>query len=155
MVTNWINPFNTISVLTFLNNDDMPFATGKNISDTGNDLFRVSEVGIKRFRFEDKNKSYLWVCPDQILFIKSADHYVKSLVLYETQATWTIRHSTIKDLMFMLPRDSFIRLNKFYALNRRHFSYYDEVKKLLYFKDGYSIPISHRISRFVIDALIA
>jgi DNA-binding LytR/AlgR family response regulator len=91
--------------------------------------------------------------PGKILFVTSADHYIKSLIQHETQKKWMIRHSTIKDLLGILSHGQFIRLNKFYMLNLDHFSHIDESEKILYLDDGYSIPIPHRISPFMIDML--
>lgn len=104
-------------------------------------------------RFEAEKKTYLWIQPEHILFIKSADHYVKALVQHGTQKRWTMRHCTIKDLLAVLNYNQFIRLNKFYMINRRHFSHMDESSKVLFLNDGFSIPVSHSISRFVINIL--
>lgn len=124
----------------------------KNIA-FSNTSSNVVKAGTELIRFEEKRKSYTWVQPEKILFVKSADHYVKSLIQHGTQKKWMIRHCTIKDLLTILTHDHFVRLNKFYMINRNHFSYIDENKKMLYLDDGFPIPISHRISRFIIDML--
>ena len=116
---------------------------------------KVAKAGMKLIRFEEKKEIYTWVQPEEILFVKSADHYVKSLIQTGTQKKWMIRHCTIKDLLTILSFSHFVRLNKFYMINRNHFSYIDENEKILYLDDGFSIPISHRISRFIIDMLKA
>ncbi len=100
-------------------------------------------------RFEEKKEKFIWVHPDEICFVKSADHYVKSLIKCGNQLKWTSRHSTLKELLDILPLDDFIRLNKFYLLNRNHFSHFNEKEKLLYFSDDFSIPIPHRISPYL------
>jgi DNA-binding LytR/AlgR family response regulator len=107
----------------------------------------------KLIRFEGQKKDYLWVQPGDILFIKSADHYVKALIQQGTQKKWTMRHCTIKDLTSILSDNDFIRLNKFYMINRTRFSHIDETNKILFLDDGFSVPISHRISRFIINLL--
>ena len=104
-------------------------------------------------RFEQKKEKYLWACPDEIIFVKSADHYVRSLIINETKKIWVSRHSTIKKLLSILPSQHFIRLNKFYLLNLNYFSHLDESKKLIYFTDNFSVPIPHRISRFILDLI--
>jgi DNA-binding LytR/AlgR family response regulator len=109
--------------------------------------------GTRLIRFEAKKENYCWVEPGKILFVTSADHYVKSLIQHETQKKWMIRHSTIKDLLGILNQGQFIRLNKFYMLNLDHFSHIDESEKILYLDDGYSISIPHRISPFMINIL--
>ncbi len=100
-------------------------------------------------RFEQKKERYLWVHPDDICFVKSADHYVKSLIKDGDQKKWMCRHCTLKQLLFILPDDNFIRLNKFYILNRNHFSHINENEKLLYFNDNFSVPVPHRISPYL------
>ncbi len=104
-------------------------------------------------RFEQKKEQYIWAQPDEIIFVKSADHYVKSLVMLKAKKAWVSRHSTIKKLLSVLPPYNFIRLNKFYLLNLTHFSHIDERKKLLYFTDNFSVPIPHRISPFILDLI--
>jgi DNA-binding LytR/AlgR family response regulator len=114
---------------------------------------KVAKVGAGLIRFEEKKEIYAWARPEEILFVKSADHYVKSLIQHGTQKKWMTRHCTIKDLLTILTYGHFVRLNKFYMINRNHFSHIDENEKILYLDDGFSIPISHRISRFIIDML--
>jgi DNA-binding LytR/AlgR family response regulator len=109
--------------------------------------------GTRLIRFEARKENYCWVEPEKILFVTSADHYIKSLIQHETQKKWMIRHSTIKDLLGILKQAQFIRLNKFYMLNLDHFSHIDEDEKILYLDDGYSISIPHRISPFMINML--
>jgi DNA-binding LytR/AlgR family response regulator len=126
----------------------MPLPVEKKSAPTNTSL-RVD--GTRLIRFEAKKEDYCWVEPGKILFVTSADHYIKSLIQHETQKKWMIRHSTIKDLLDILNHGQFIRLNKFYMLNLDHFSHIDESEKILYLNDGYSIPIPHRISPFMID----
>jgi DNA-binding LytR/AlgR family response regulator len=64
-----------------------------------------------------------------------------------------IRHCTLKELFVVLPPDKFMRLNKFYLINRIHFLRINENEKLLYLNDNFSIPVPHRISRYVLDIL--
>lgn len=110
-------------------------------------------TGSGLIRFEEKRESYIWAHPDEIIFVKSADHYVKSLINYGRQKKWMLRHCTLKELFIALPADNFIRLNKFYLINRNHFLRINENEKMLYLADEYSIPVPHRISRYVLDML--
>ena len=100
-------------------------------------------------RFEEKKERYIWALPDEICFVKSADHYVKSLIQCGNQKKWMTRHSTLKGLIDILPQDNFIRLNRFYLLNRNHFSNINESENLLYLNDDFSIHILHRISPYI------
>lgn len=104
-------------------------------------------------RFEEKKDNFVWAHPDEIYFVVSADHYVKSLIKCGDQTKWMSKHSTLKELIDILETDTFMRLNKFYLLNRNHFSHIDENEKLLYFNDGSSVAIPHRISPFLYQLL--
>ena len=104
-------------------------------------------------RFEEKREHFVWVHPDEIMFVVSADHYVKALIKCGTQNKWMTRHCTIKELLAILPAGNFIRLNKFYLLNRNHFFGFNEKEKKLYLEDDFSVPVSHRISRFILDTI--
>ena len=104
-------------------------------------------------RFEIINGSICWVPPEEIMFIVSADHYVKSLIRSGSHIKWTIRHSTIKDILALLPTRHFIRLNRFYVLNLNQFSHFDDTGKTIYLQNNISIPVDHRISPFIIGSL--
>ncbi len=110
-------------------------------------------VNNKLIRFEEKKECYIWVYPDEIIFVISADHYVKSLISCGKQKKWVIRHCTLKDIFASLSQDNFIRLNKFYLINRNYFSYINENKNVIYLNDNFPIPVPHRISRYVLDLL--
>ena len=114
---------------------------------------KVVEFGSKLIRFEVSKESFIWVQPDEIRFVKSADHYVNALIQNGSDMKWMIRHSTVKDLLLLLPVTHFIRLNRFYVINRKHFSHIDSRKKLLFLLDGNSIPITHHISPFLLNPL--
>jgi len=107
------------------------------------------EKSIEFLRFEEKKEKYTWAHPDEIYFVISADHYVKTLINCGNKLKWMTRHSTLKELLYILPVENFIRLNKFYLLNLNYFSHINENKKLLYFINDFSIAIPHRISPFV------
>lgn len=102
-------------------------------------------------RFEEKKEQFIWAHPDEIIFVKSADHYVKALISCGKQKKWMSRHCTIKDLLASLPSGNFIRLNKFYLLNRNHFLRFSETGKVLFFDGDFSVPVSHGISRYILD----
>jgi DNA-binding LytR/AlgR family response regulator len=125
---------------------------GKNTAST-NTSSKVAKASIELIRFEEKRDVYIWVQPEDILFVKSADHYVKSLIQHGTQKKWTIRHCTIKDLLAILTDGDFVRLNKFYILNRNYFSSINKNEKTLYLDGDFSVPVPHRISRYVLELL--
>ena len=91
-----------------------------------NDRTGLAAAGTGFIRFEERKDRYIWADPDEIIFVKSADHYVKSLVQCGREKKWMTRHSTLKELLDILPGDNFIRLNKFYLLNVNYFSHFNE-----------------------------
>jgi len=119
------------------------YGSKRNVPTTSDDLIR----------FEGKKDEYRWVAPNEICFVQSADHYVKSLIKCGLQMKWMSRHSTLKELLDLLPDENFIRLNKFYLLNRLHFSHLNESTKLLYFNDTTCIAVPHRISPYLCHIL--
>ncbi len=118
-----------------------------------NHPLRVSDAETVLIRFEVRKESFIWVHPDQILFVKSANHYVSALVQNGSDKKWVTRHSTLKEFLVSLTIGNFIRLNRFYAVNRKHFSHIDFHKKLLFLMGGTSIPVIHRISTFIIETM--
>lgn len=106
-------------------------------------------------RFEEKKDHFTWVHADEICFVKSADHYIKGLIHCGGNFKWMTRHSTIKELLDILSAENFIRLNKFYLLNLNHFSHIDLSEKIIFLKDDFSIPVTHRISPYVYHLLKA
>ena len=121
-------------------------------------LLNITQPGtglqtIRSIRFELGRDFYIRVNPDDILFAASADHYVKSMIYYGQRVNWAIKHRTLKDLLAVLPAEKFIRLNKFYLLNRNQFLYFDEPGKIFYFKHNISVPVIHRISPFILEMI--
>ena len=107
-----------------------------------------STIGLS-IRFEERREKYIWAHPAEIYFVESADHYVKSLIKQGKEKKWMSKHSTLKELMAILPVRNFIRLNKFYLLNLDYFSHIDHTNRILFFNDNSSIQIPHRISPFL------
>ena len=127
--------------------------SAKKFPATKNTSQKVAGPGSELIRFEERKEIYIWVEHKEILFVKSADHYVKSLIQHGNQKKWVIRHCSIKDMLAILTHKDFVRLNKFYIINRNHLSYINEIEKILYLDDGFPIPVPHRISHFIIDML--
>jgi DNA-binding LytR/AlgR family response regulator len=111
----------------------------------------VNEKDPALIRFAVNKEMFIWIQPEEILFIQSADHYVKTLVRHENRKKWTIRHSTLKEILPLLGNHNFIRLNKFYVINKNWVSHFDEELKTIYLEDGFPIPLIHRISPFILS----
>jgi DNA-binding LytR/AlgR family response regulator len=118
-----------------------------------NTSLKVPTTGDELIRFEEKRGIYIWVKPEDILFVKTADHYVKTLIKQGQQKKWAIRHGTLKDLLTLLPHDHFIRLNKFYMLNLNHFIRSNENHRGIYLQDDFFVAVPHRISPYVLELL--
>jgi DNA-binding LytR/AlgR family response regulator len=112
---------------------------------------QVKEKDPALIRFAINKEMFIWIQPEEILFIQSADHYVKTLVQHENRKKWTIRHSTLKEIIPLLSSYNFIRLNKFYVINKNCVSHIDEQVKTIFLEDGYTIPLVHRISPFILN----
>jgi Response regulator of the LytR/AlgR family len=112
-----------------------------------------NRVQAELIRFEEKKEKWVWVHPADICFVKSADHYVKTLAICGKEKKWLIRHCTLKELLVKLPAGLFIRLNKFYLVNHEHFSHINEKEKVLYFNDNSFAPVPHRVSPYILDLL--
>ena len=138
--------FNDYQLSENINSGKSTFITVPNKND-------LVPTNMQFIRFEERKGKFLWAHPDEIYFVVSADHYVKSLIKCGDQKKWTSRHSTLKELLDILDTGIFMRLNKFYLLNRDHFSHIDENERLLYFNDNSSIAIPHRISPFLCHLL--
>jgi DNA-binding LytR/AlgR family response regulator len=124
-----------------------------NKPDSINNSLRVITTGEELIRFEEKRGVYIWVKPEDILFVKTADHYVKTLIQQGNQKKWAIRHGTLKDLLTLLTHDHFVRLNKFYLLNPKHFLRSSENQRGIYLQDDFFIAVPHRISPYVLELL--
>lgn len=130
-------------------------------SKTEGTIPHLKEIGPLKFiemrgsliRFEVRKESFIWVHPDQIMFVKSADHYISAFVQNGSERKWVTRHSTLKELLASLTKGNFIRLNRFYVVNKKHFAHIDFHKKILFLMGGTSIPIIHRISSFMIESM--
>lgn len=145
--------FNVIFMLihNYILDDDLAnkMRTGKSnfICLTNNN--QNPSTNIEFIRFEEKKERYVWAHPDEIFFGISADHYVRTLINNGNKMKWMTRHSTLKEMLAILPAGNFIRLNKFYLVNLNYFSHINKGQKLLYFINGSSISIPHRISPFL------
>jgi DNA-binding LytR/AlgR family response regulator len=130
----------------------VPQVNGKKPSNTNTSL-RAPSAGEELIRVEERRGVYIWVKPEDILFVKTADHYVKTLIQHGNQKKWAIRHGTLKDLLALLTHDHFVRLNKFYMLNLNHFLRTNENQRGLYLLDDFFIAVPHRISPYVLGLL--
>jgi DNA-binding LytR/AlgR family response regulator len=130
----------------------IPQVNGNKPAPTDNSI-KVPTTGEELIRFEEKRGVYIWAKPEDILFVKTADHYVKTLIQHGNQKKWAIRHGTLKDLLAMLTHDHFVRLNKFYMVNLNHFLRSNENQKGIYLQDDFFVAVPHRISPYVLELL--
>lgn len=118
-----------------------------------NTSLKLPTTSDELIRFEEKRGVYIWVKPEDIMFVKTADHYVRTLIKRGAQKIWAIRYGTLKDLLTLLTHDHFVRLNKFYMLNLNHFQCANENQRGIYLQDDFFVAVPHRISPYVLDIL--
>jgi len=104
-------------------------------------------------RFEERKETFIWAHQDEIRFVKSADHYISALIQQDQQMKWMVRHSTLKELLAIVSSGDFVRLSRFYVINRKFYSHTDLKLKILYLTDGTPVPLAHRISPFVVETI--
>ena len=142
-------------IKNYLSNDDLveKMDSGNRNFITITDTVGLTATCIEFIRFEENKEQYTWAASEEIYFAMSADHYVKALVNCDEKMKWMTRHSTLKELLTVLPAENFIRLNRFYLLNLKHFSHIGKSQKRLHFRNHFSISIPHRISPFLCHLL--
>ncbi len=94
---------------------------------------------------EEKKSKYIWVHYDNILFANTFEDKIQAVIQYESKKIWGIGHCSMKDLIKHLPDQKFLRVGKFYMINRQHFdAAYDEERNSLAF-DDLTIFLEHKL----------
>jgi len=108
----------------------------------------------KLLRLEKKDRNHVWIKIDDILFAESNDHYVNILVLENNEVVNMTRHTSLDALTKLVGNTKFIRVNRFYLLNRNHIKEYREEEKLLLLSGNYSLKLKHSIHPVVRKILV-
>lgn len=74
------------------------------------------------FRLFVKRGEYVYARPNDIIMMESCDHWVKVYVTFNDSVKKTIRHNTLKDLLLLLPKNQFMRIGRFCAVNMHRLS---------------------------------
>jgi hypothetical protein len=102
---------------------------------------------IDLFRLFVKNGEYLYARPNDIVMAESCDHLVKVYVAFNDKMKKTIRNSTLKDFLFQLPKEQFLRIGRFCAVNIYRLSGGNFNEQIFEFDFKISIKLKHPISQ--------
>lgn len=105
------------------------------------------------FKFFVKNGEYAYAKPDDIVMIESCDHLVIVHLAFGETLKKTIRHNTLKDFLLLLPKDQFIRIGRFCAINMQRLSGGSCKNQTFEFDFKFSIKLKHAISNTIFNAI--
>ncbi len=98
------------------------------------------------FRLFAKRGEFLYVRPNDILMLESADHLVKIYLGVGETTKKAYRHNTLKDFLLLLPPDSFVRIGRFCAINTYRLSGCNVNQQTFEFDFRFTLQINHPIS---------
>ncbi len=64
-----------------------------------------------------KHGEFVFVHFNDIMMIETCDHFVKVYISVVEKTKMVLRHNTLKDFLYLLPKDYFFRVNRFTAIN--------------------------------------
>jgi hypothetical protein len=99
------------------------------------------------FRLFVKNGEYAYARPNDIVMIESCDHMVKVYVAFNEKIKKTVRHNTLKDFLLQLPKEQFLRISRFCAVNIYRLSGGNCNDQTFEFDFRVSIKLKHSISQ--------
>jgi len=110
----------------------------------------------------DNNHERIKVRQDDILFIEANDHYIKALVIANTEKIWVSRHCQLHQILELLKNRDFILLNRFYIINimairdvKEEINQDKHLKQLVIFFDHKcKVNLIHGINQYVMRILI-
>lgn len=74
-------------------------------------------TGKNLFRFFVKNGEHIYGRANDIIMIESCDHLVHVHLVFNDTLKKTMRANTLKDFLSLLPKDQFMRISRFCAIN--------------------------------------
>lgn len=108
---------------------------------------------VSPFRLYLKKGEYIYARPEDILMIESCDHMVKVYLGVDGKAILTVRSNTLKDFLLQLPKNKFIRISRFCAINLQRLSSGNYNKQTFEFDFKISIKLKYSISHSVFTAI--
>ncbi len=105
-------------------------------------------------RFQVKNETFIYVKPQNVLFAEASDHYVKALISTGKEEKWVIRHCTLKELLLLLSQKSFIRLNRFYLVNKDRIVCLAIQERYILFDSNSKVLLKHHIDAYMLPFLV-
>ena len=104
------------------------------------------------FRLFVKNGEYVYARSNDIVLIESCDHLVKVYVAFSDNIKKTIRRNTLKDLLLQLPKEQFVRIGRFCAVNINRLSGGNYIEQTFEFDFRISVRINHFIAQNVFSS---
>lgn len=92
-----------------------------------------------------KTNEYVYIRPNDILLIESANHMVKVYVAMGRVCKKVFRHNTLKEFLAQLPSPQFIRLGRFYAINTRRVSAGNSKQQTFEFDFSFTVKVEHSL----------
>ena len=111
------------------------------------------EKSIGIFRLFVKNGEYVYARPYDIVLIESCDHMVRIHLAVSGKLKKTVRHNTLKDFLLQLPKEHFIRIGRFCAVNTSRISGGSFNDQTFEFDFGISIKLKHPISHATFSSI--
>lgn len=100
-----------------------------------------------------KRGVYAYARPKDIILIESCDHLVKIHLAFNYKTKTAIRNDTLKDFLFQLPQNLFLRVNRFCAINAERLSGGNYEEQILEFDFGIVVRPKHAISQAVFNTI--
>jgi DNA-binding LytR/AlgR family response regulator len=105
------------------------------------------------FRLFVKNGEYVYARPGNIVMIESCDHLVKVHLGIDGKSRMAIRQGSLKDFLSQLPKDMFVRIGRFCAINTQRLSGGNCNKQLFEFDYNITIKPKHFISNAIFTSI--
>ncbi|MFT3947218.1 MAG: LytTR family transcriptional regulator DNA-binding domain-containing protein [Agriterribacter sp.] len=105
------------------------------------------------FKFFIKNGEYAYARANDIVMIESCDHLVIVHLAFGEILKKTIRHDTLKDFLLQLPKDQFIRIGRFCAINMQRLSGGSCKNQTFEFDFKFSVKLKHVIPNTIFNGI--
>jgi hypothetical protein len=104
--------------------------------------------------FKDSSGNPKYIHPDNILMIRSFDHWIYASVEFKKSIYEVCRHCSLGDILLVLEDEDFKQVNKFYILNTRRLTSISEADKSVTFDMNITINLEHKILKSAIKAFV-
>lgn len=116
-------------------------------------LSKASQNVAGLFRLFVKNGEYVYARPNDIVMLESCDHMVKVYLAPDDKIKKTIRYNTLKDFLLQLPKEQFVRIGRFCAVNIQRLSGGNCNEQTFEFDFRVSIKLKHAIPQAAFNSI--